>query len=90
MGEERDEGENNKAEVGVAGEIRVIEPLAEGVVAGAGGGLGERKGERRVGRWGCEEGEGGAIGVGERGKRWGEERGEEVDAGSGFGDGFPP
>lgn len=45
-----DEGEDDEAEVGVGGEIGVVKPLAEGVVAGAGGGTGEeRMGNGRVG-----------------------------------------
>lgn len=89
-GEEREEGEDDEAEVGVGGEEGVVEPVAEGVGVGAGEGGGD--GGVCVG--GGEEGEGGAVGVGEGGERVGgrgrEDGGEGVDAGTGFGDGFPP
>lgn len=44
-GDEGEVGEDDEAEIGVGGEIGVIEPLAEGVVGGAGGGGREGGGE---------------------------------------------
>lgn len=65
-GEERDEGEDDEAEVRVRREEGVVEPVAErvGVATGEGGGDG------RVGGVGGEERECGAVGVGERGERF--------------------
>lgn len=89
-GEEGEEGEGDEAEVGVRGLVGVVEPLAERVVSRAGEGAGDG-GE---GGGGVEEGEGGAVGVGEEGE-WGGGRGwedgnEGLDARAGSGDGFPP
>lgn len=95
-GEEREVGEDEEAEVRVVGEEVVVEPLAEGIGAGAGLRGGEGGGDGMVGGGGGEEGEGGAIGVGE-GEEKGFRRGgrredvdESVDARTSFGNGFPP
>lgn len=66
---EGQQGEDDEAEVGIGGEESVVEPVAEGVRAGARKGVGEGGGNGRVNGQGGEEGEGGAVGVGEEGER---------------------
>lgn len=52
-GDDREIREDHEAEIGVGGEICIVEPLAKGVVGGAGGGGRESGGEGGV----CSGGE---------------------------------
>ena len=66
--EKRKEREDNETEVGIRGEVRVIEPLAKGIGARAGRRGGKGGGEEGVNVGGREEREGRAVGFSKGGK----------------------
>lgn len=62
--DKRDVREDNDTKIGVTGEVSIVEPVAEGIVAGSRCGGGDSGGDGRVGSRGEEERSGGAVGVG--------------------------
>lgn len=95
--EERNERENNKAEIGIAAEESIVQPVTQRIFAGAGRRHRERSRDSGVSRLREKQRASGAIGVGEHSERRdgaavveGENIREKVDARTSFGYGLPP